>query len=100
MSFADLVRGARRVLQASINDIDTYWSPLERAHASQMLACSVVTVRQGLETLVDRTKADELIVVSDVFDFEPFNATGGRACCQEDGGHQLQSQSGRRSMTQ
>jgi luciferase family oxidoreductase group 1 len=73
MSFADLVRGARRVLQAPIDDIDTYWSPLEKAHASQMLACSVVgsvdTVRQGLETLVDRTKADELIVVSDVFDF-------------------------------
>jgi luciferase family oxidoreductase group 1 len=74
MSFADLLRGTRRVMQPPIDDIDTYWAPHEKAHASQMLACSVVgsvdTVRQGLETLVDRTKADELIVVSDVFDFE------------------------------
>ena len=74
MSFADLLRGTRRVLQAPIDDIDTYWAPHEKAHASQMLACSVVgsvdTVRQGLEALVDRTKADELMVVSDVFDFE------------------------------
>ena len=74
MSFADLLRGTRRVMQPPIDDIDTYWTPHEKASASQMLACSVVgsinTVRQGLETLVDRTKADELIVVSDVFDFE------------------------------
>jgi luciferase family oxidoreductase group 1 len=74
MSFADLLRGTRRVMQPPIDDIDTYWAPHEKVHASQMLACSVVgsvdTLRQGLETLVDRTKADELIVVSDVFDFE------------------------------
>jgi luciferase family oxidoreductase group 1 len=74
MSFANLLRGTRRVMQPPIDDIDTYWLPHEKAQASQMLACSVVgsadTVRQGLEALVDRTKADELIVVSDVFDFE------------------------------
>jgi luciferase family oxidoreductase group 1 len=74
MSFADLLRGTRRVMQPPIGDIDTYWLPPEKLHASQMLACSVVgsaeTVREGLEALVDRTKADELIVVSDVFDFE------------------------------
>ncbi|HEY0873571.1 MAG TPA: LLM class flavin-dependent oxidoreductase [Vicinamibacterales bacterium] len=74
MSFADLLRGTRRVMQPPIDDIDTYWLPHERLHASQMLACSVVgsvdTVRQGLQAFVDRTKADELIVVSDVFDFE------------------------------
>ena len=38
-----------------------------------MLACSVVgsveTVRRGLDALVERTRADELIVVSDVYDF-------------------------------
>jgi alkanesulfonate monooxygenase SsuD/methylene tetrahydromethanopterin reductase-like flavin-dependent oxidoreductase (luciferase family) len=74
MSFADLLRGTRRIMQPPIDDIDTYWTPPERAHASQMLACSVVgsvqTVRDGLGALVDRTKADELMVVSDVFDFE------------------------------
>ena len=74
MSFADLLRGTRRLMQPPIDDMDTYWSPDEKAHASQMLACSVVgsvhTVRHGLQALVDRTTADELIVVSDVFDPE------------------------------
>ncbi len=74
MSFADLLRGTRRLMQPPIDDIEAYWSPQEKVHGSQMLACSVVgsvdTVRQGLETLVDRTKADELIVVSDLFAFE------------------------------
>jgi luciferase family oxidoreductase group 1 len=74
MSFADLVRGTRRVMQPPIDDIDAYWTAPEKIHASQMLACSVVgsvpTVRDGLSALVNRTQADELIVVSDVFDFE------------------------------
>jgi luciferase family oxidoreductase group 1 len=73
MSFADLLRGTRRVMQPPIEDIDTYWTPPEKTHASQMLACSVVggveRVRDGLQALVERTRADELIVVSDVFDF-------------------------------
>ncbi len=74
MSFVDLLRGTRRVLQPPIDDIDTYWTPQEKVTAFQMLDCSIIgsvdTVRQGLETLVGRTGADELIVVSDVFDFE------------------------------
>jgi luciferase family oxidoreductase group 1 len=72
MSFADLVRGERRLLQPPIDDIDDYWTPEERIHASQMLRCSIIgardTVRSGLEALVDRTRADELIVVSDMYD--------------------------------
>ncbi len=74
MSVADLLRGTRRVMRPPIDDIDGYWTPAEQARASQMLACSVVgsvgTVRRGLEALVERTAADELIVVSDVFDFD------------------------------
>jgi hypothetical protein len=38
-----------------------------------MLRCSIIgapdTVRVGLEALVERTRADELIVVSDMYDF-------------------------------
>ena len=72
MSFADLFRGSRRLTQPPIADIDTYWTAQERLHAGQMLACSVIggpdTVRQGLEDLIDQTNADELMVVSDVFD--------------------------------
>ena len=61
-------------MQPPIDDIDEYWAPHEKACVSEMLACSVVgsvdTVRRGLEALVARTGADELIVVSDLFDFE------------------------------
>ena len=70
--FANLVRGARSQLPEPIEDIEAYWSPLERAEAERMLACSFVgsrdTVREGLDDFVSRTNADEVIVVSSIFD--------------------------------
>ena len=72
MSFADLFRGTRRLTQPPIDDIESYWSPQEKMQASQMLSCSIFggpeTVRAGLQAFVDRTGADELMIVSDVFD--------------------------------
>jgi luciferase family oxidoreductase group 1 len=72
MSFANMLRGNRGLSQPPIDDIETYWSPLEKARAMQMLARSVVgspnTVRAGLRSLIEETGADELIIVSDVFD--------------------------------
>ncbi|GAB3113194.1 LLM class flavin-dependent oxidoreductase [Aestuariicella hydrocarbonica] len=72
MSFANLVRGQRNLMLPPIDNIDDYWSPMEKAQASQMLACSVVgspaTVKAGLDKLIDRTQADELMIVSDMFD--------------------------------
>jgi len=72
MSFADIFRGTRGLSKPPIDDIETYWSPIERAQAQQMLARSiigsVITVRAGIDALLAETQADELIVVSDVFD--------------------------------
>jgi luciferase family oxidoreductase group 1 len=72
MSFANMVRGARKLTQPPIADIETYWTPQEKAQASRMLACSIVgsadTVRSGIRQFVERTGADELMVVSDIFD--------------------------------
>ncbi|MBB4641349.1 LLM class flavin-dependent oxidoreductase [Rhizorhapis suberifaciens] len=72
MSFAELLRGGARLLQPPINDIETYWSPAEKAQAMRMLARSIIgspeTVRAGMEQLKAETGADELIVVSDMFD--------------------------------
>ncbi len=72
MSFADLFRGERRLMQPPIADIETYWSPREKAQAKSMLEFSIVgspdTVRAGVRALLDRTKADELMVVSDIYD--------------------------------
>ena len=72
MAFANIFRGARGVSQPPIEDIETYWTPAEKAQARRMLARSIVgsadTVREGIEALVAETRADELIVVSDVYD--------------------------------
>ncbi len=72
MSFANMVRGARKLTQPPIADIETYWTPQEKAQATRMLACSIIgsagTVRRGMQAFVERTGADELMVVSDVFD--------------------------------
>ncbi|HEU4616492.1 MAG TPA: LLM class flavin-dependent oxidoreductase [Gammaproteobacteria bacterium] len=70
--FTNLLRGTRGKLQPPIDDIEAYWSPLEKAQASRMLACSFVgapsTVRAGLERFVAATRADEIIVVAGIYD--------------------------------
>jgi luciferase family oxidoreductase group 1 len=72
MSFASIFRGARGQSQPPIDDIETFWSPTEKAQAMRMLARSIVgspeTVCDGIAKLVAETDADELIVVSDVYD--------------------------------
>ncbi len=71
-AFANLLRGRPGRYQPPIDDIDSYWTPAEKQHASRMLACAVVgspeTVRRGLARFADATQADELLVVSAVFD--------------------------------
>jgi luciferase family oxidoreductase group 1 len=72
MSFADMFRGARGLSRPPIDDIDSYWTPIEKAQAMQMLARSIVgspsTVRAGLDSLVAETGAEELIIVCDVYE--------------------------------
>lgn len=71
MSFVNIVRGTRGLMQPPIYDIETYWTPHEKAQAAQMLSCRVVgsrdTVRAGLRKLIADTGADELMMVTDVF---------------------------------
>jgi luciferase family oxidoreductase group 1 len=71
-AFANLLRGRPGPYQPPIDDIEAYWSPAEKAHASRMLACSVVgspeIVQRGLERFAEETRADELMVVSAVYD--------------------------------
>lgn len=72
MSFTNIFRGARGLSRPPIDDIETYWTPMEKAQASRMLARSIIgsaeTVRAGIAALVAETAADELMVVSDIFD--------------------------------
>ncbi|MDB6034640.1 MAG: class flavin-dependent oxidoreductase [Verrucomicrobiales bacterium] len=70
--FTNLFRGRPGKLQPPLNDIDTYWNPIEKEQASAMLSCSFVgsreTVRVGLTEFVERTGVDELIVVSAIYE--------------------------------
>lgn len=71
-SFTNLVRGTGGKLQAPIDNIDEYWTPAEKRAASRMLEHSIVgsreTVRRGLESFVELTNADELMVVTSLYD--------------------------------
>ena len=74
MRFADMFRNARGYLKPPIDDIETYWTPAEKAQASRMLACSFVgspsKVRAGLQNFVESTGVDELMVASAIHDHE------------------------------
>jgi len=71
-SFTNLVRGTGGKIQAPIDNIDNYWSPAEKHHATHMLKYSIVgsaeAVRNGLEEFVELTKADELMIVTSIYD--------------------------------
>ena len=71
-SFTNLVRRAGGKIQAPIDNIDDYWTPTEKFHASHMLKYSIVgspeTVRQRVHDFLALTSADELMIVTSVYD--------------------------------
>ena len=73
-SFVNLVRGTRGQLRPPIDDIESYWTPAEKAHVSRMLACSFVgtgaQVADRLHGFVAQTQADELIVAGAIYDHQ------------------------------
>lgn len=74
MSFTNMFRGTRGLSAPPIDDIETYWSPAEKMQAMGMLRRSIVgspeTVSAGMKALIAETKADELMIVSDVYDHQ------------------------------
>jgi luciferase family oxidoreductase group 1 len=71
-AFTNLLRGTRGQLRPPIDDIESYWTPPEKARASNMLTYAFVgardTVRAGLEAFIAHTGADELMVASAIYD--------------------------------
>ena len=71
-SFTNLFRGTRGKLLPPIDDIESYWTPAEKAQASGMLACSFVgspgTIRREMGEFLARTGADELMVAGAIHD--------------------------------
>jgi luciferase family oxidoreductase group 1 len=70
--FTNMVRNRRGKLQPPLDDIESYWTPPEKAQVSGMLKYSFVgaraTVRPALEKFIEQTRVDELMVVSAIFD--------------------------------
>lgn len=71
-SFLNLRRGMPGQVPAPIDDIDAFWSPAERAMVERSLACSFVgasdTIAQGIETFIETTQADELMITAHLHD--------------------------------
>jgi alkanesulfonate monooxygenase SsuD/methylene tetrahydromethanopterin reductase-like flavin-dependent oxidoreductase (luciferase family) len=67
-----MVRGIRGQLPPPIDDIESFWSPMEKAQASSMLTCSFhgtpSTIKARLGPLIDATGADELMVAAAIWD--------------------------------
>ncbi|MEO7216977.1 MAG: LLM class flavin-dependent oxidoreductase, partial [Gemmatimonadaceae bacterium] len=70
--FTNLLRGTPGQLAPPIDDIEAYWSPLEKTHVSARLAVSFVgsfdRVQKDLDGFIDRTGVDEVIVASMIYD--------------------------------
>ncbi|MBO87890.1 MAG: LLM class flavin-dependent oxidoreductase [Rickettsiales bacterium] len=71
-NFTRMVRGTRGQLPPPIDDIEDYWSPIEKQHASGMLACSFhgtkSSIKDKLFPLIEETGADELMVAAAIWD--------------------------------
>ncbi len=73
MAIADIFRGTRGLSQPPIDDIDTYWTPAEKAQSRSFFERAIVggpqAVRAGMAALIAETAADELMIVTDAYDY-------------------------------
>ena len=71
-SFTNLRRGMPGQIPPPIDAIDAFWSPAEKALASQTLTVSAVgspeTVTRGLQNFLDVMHPDELIITGHIYD--------------------------------
>ena len=71
-SFTNILRGRRGQLPPPIDDIESWWTPVEKVQTSQRLARSFVgspeTVRAGVEEVVADYGADEAMIVTITYD--------------------------------
>lgn len=72
MQFLNLLRGTPGELNPPIDNIEQLWSPQEKHHIARTLTYSMVgapaTIKKSLQTLIEDTQADELIVTAQIYD--------------------------------
>jgi luciferase family oxidoreductase group 1 len=71
-SFINLRRGSPGQVPPPIDDIDTYWSPAEKAMVERSLAVSFVgsmeTIERGLVPFMESLRPDELMITAHIYD--------------------------------
>ncbi len=69
-AFVNLRRGRAGLIPPPIDDIEAFWTPVEKAGVERALACAVVgdaaDVRQGLREFVARHRPDELMLTANL----------------------------------
>jgi luciferase family oxidoreductase group 1 len=73
-TFLNLIRGRFGQLPPPVDSMDELWSPQEEAALRKQFSYSVVgdkdQISDKLQSIVDETRADELIIASQVFDHQ------------------------------
>ncbi len=73
-AFTNLQRGTPGQIPPPIDDINTYWTPLEKANVERTLAYSVVgspqSVEKGLREFLDAHQPDELMITAHMYDHQ------------------------------
>ncbi len=71
-SFVNLRRGRPGLIPPPLDDIESFWSPVEKQGVERALACAVVgapdTAQRGIEAFIARHRPDELLVTTNVFE--------------------------------
>ena len=71
-SFINLRRGKPTQVPPPLDDIDTYWSPAEKAMVDHSLAVAFIgsmgTIESGLTALIDAMQPDELMITAHIHD--------------------------------
>ncbi len=71
-SFVNLRRGRPGLIPPPIDDIEAFWTPVEKAGLERALACAVVgdaeTVQDGIEAFIARHQPDELMLTANIFE--------------------------------
>jgi luciferase family oxidoreductase group 1 len=69
-----IIRDARKPLQPPVEDMKKIWTPQEEAAVKQMMTYSFIgskeTIQKGLQTFLDKTQVDEIMIASYIYDQE------------------------------
>ena len=71
-AFTNLLRGTPGPMPAPVDDIESYWSPAEKAGAQRMLKYAITgspeTVESNMRRFLADTEADELMITTHIYD--------------------------------